>query len=310
VSRAGALALALAAGVAGFLLGRAWKGPSDRADLRSGVLAPRMVEVEPERYARLQERVARAESLAAENERLQTTLRALRPGTDTEGAGPAPPPGTRLPDGTIVGGARWPKLTTTAALGFLDGMVARFFSEANLSPAQEEKLRGEMEQRIDEVLQVAADFVNGDTTGDQAYDALEGIAKDSREMLHGVLDEEQFGVYRRFESELVGFVHDNVVNNEMAALRKELSLDSAQEQRVREVVEERYRRVQERLHAPIPHMFFKPLRRESDGDIYQETAQQIAEYLTPEQAALFAAAEGKAATSLYDYRSLLVPKTR
>jgi hypothetical protein len=157
-------------------------------------------------------------------------------------------------------------------------------------------------------MQTAADFVNGDLTADQAYAALDTIATDSRAMLATVLDDKQIGVYRNFEKQMTGFVHNNVVTNEMATLRKELDLDPEQEKKVRAIVEERYRRVQGRLNAPLPNMFFKPMRRERDRDIYAQTGDEIRRFLRPEQVAAFDQVESKAPTALYAYRTLLIPK--
>jgi len=187
-------------------------------------------------------------------------------------------------------------------------MVQRFFREANLTETQRQRLRAEIETRVGQVMQNVADFVNGDLTADQSYDALNTIAIQSRAMLSTVLDQKQYAVYERFEKEMGGFVHDNVVTNEMATLRKELDLDPAQEKRVRAIVEERDRRVRDRLNAPLPNMFFKPMRRESDKDIYTETGEAIRGLLRPEQAVAFDEVEIRAPTALFAYRSLLIPR--
>jgi hypothetical protein len=312
VRRAGVVAIALLAGATGYLVGRGWGGAAGRSDGRSDY-AParterRRIELPPEEYAALQQRVARVDALEAQNERLRARIEKLRregAATDEDGAAP----GSRRPDGTIVGGARWSKMTTTMALGFLDNMVEAFFREANLTEDQRQRLRQEMEKRVGEVMQTAADFVNGDITADQAYEFLDSIARDSRAMLTTVLDEKQLSIYGRFEKGMVNFVHTNVVTNEMATLRKELHLDRDQEKKIRRVVEERYRRVQERLNAPIPNMFFKPMRRERDRDVYRETGEMIRAFLRPEQAAAFDVVERKSPTALYEYRSLLIPRT-
>ncbi|MHC4818958.1 MAG: hypothetical protein ACYTF8_12980 [Planctomycetota bacterium] len=295
------------AGVAGYLLGSRDAAGHTREETEYRKPRPprRLIEIPAEELARVQQQVARTDALEAENERLRERLDRLEPDAAQD---EELPPGSRRSDGTIVGGARWSKMTTTLALGFLDGMVEQFFAEANLTETQRQRLRAEMEQRVGEVMQTAADFVNGDLTADQSYEALDTIATDSRKMLATVLDEKQLGVYRNFEKEMTGFVHNNVVTNEMANLRKELDLDPAQEKKVRAIVEQRYHRVQDRLSAPLPNMFFKPIRRDRDGDIYTETGQQILAFLRPEQAAAFDQVESKAPTALYAYRSLLIPR--
>jgi hypothetical protein len=295
------------AGVAGYLLGsrdgRARTG--EWTEFRRRRPTRRLVEIPADELARVQQRVARADALEDENERLRLRLDRLEPDAARDAE---PPAGSRRPDGTIVGGARWSKMTTTLAAGFLDGMVEQFFREANLTEDQRQRLRAEMEVRVGQVMQTAADFVNGDATADQAYDTLNTIAVESRAMLGTVLDPKQYAVYQRFEKQMVGFVHDNVVNNEMATLRSDLDLDPAQEKKVRAIVEERYRRVQERLNAPLPNMFFKPMRRARDRDIYADTGDRIREFLRPEQVAAFDVVEGKAPTALYAYRNLLIPR--
>ena len=312
MNKAIVIAIALLTFVGGFFVGKSQRDHGGRAEGREAGARERrersrMVELEPDLFADLQQRVARAEAVEEENRRLATRLREFAPDPVHEGELPV---GSRRPDGTIVGGAKWSKMTTTLALGFLSGKVSEFFAEANLTESQQRRLRAELEKRVDEVMQNAADFVNTDITADQAYDSLDGIAADSRKMLAGVLDDKQLAIYREFEKGMVGLVHKNVVNNEMTALRKGLRLDSEQEKQVRAVVEERYRRVQDRLNAPIPNMFFRPMRRERDRDIYEQTGARIGEYLRPEQAASFALAEENANDALYEYRSLLIPNSR
>jgi len=301
------VACVVVAGLAGYLLGSRDGGRRTHEQVEHGRPRPprRLIEIAADELARVHRRVARTDALEAENERLRQRLTRLGPDALEEGELPA---GSRRPDGTIVGGARWSKMTTTLALGFLDGMVERFFREANLTEHQRQRLRAEMESRVGQVMQTAADFVNGDLSADRSYASLATIATESRAMLSTVLDEKQIAVYHRFEKDMVGFVHDNVVTNEMATLRKDLDLDPAQEKKVRAIVEQRYDRVQDRLNAPLPNMFFKPMRREADKDIYAETGKAIRAFLRPEQAAAFDVLEGKAPTALYAYRSLLIPK--
>jgi len=58
------------------------------------------------------------------------------------------------------------------------GKVEEFFREANLTEAQRQRLREEMERRVGEVFQTTADVVNGDVTADQAYEVLDAVATD------------------------------------------------------------------------------------------------------------------------------------
>lgn len=295
------------AGVAGYLLGSRDAAGRTREETEYRRPRPprRLIEIPADEFAEVQQQVARADALEDENTRLRERLQRLEPDT-------APdrelPPGSRRPDGSIVGGARWSKMTMNMALGFLDGKVEQFFRNANLTEAQRQRLREEMDRRVGEVFQATADVVNGDISADQAYEVLEAVATDGRKTVASVLDGKQIQIYRDFEKDMVHLVHSNVVTNEMATLRNELNLDPAQEKQVRAIVEERYRRVQERLNAPMPNMFFKPIRRERDRDIYERTGREIRAFLRPEQAIAFDNVESKAAAALYAYRSLLIPK--
>lgn len=294
------------AGLAGYLLGsRGGGGHTGEHPVYERSRPRRLIEIPADELARVQQQVARTDALEAENQRLRERLERLEPDAAPD---EELPPGSRRRDGTIVGGAHWSKMTISMALGFIEGKLEKFFRDANLTEAQRQRLRKELERRINEVMQTTADFVNGDVTADQAYDVLDGIAADGRKIVAGVLDEKQRGIYHRFEKEMTGLVHDNVVTIEMATLRNELDLDPEQEKMIRAVVEERYRRVQDRLNAPIPNMFFKPLRRERDRDIYAETGVAIRSFLRPEQTTAFDSVESKAAAALYAYRSLLIPR--
>jgi hypothetical protein len=94
----------------------------------------------------------------------------------------------------------------------------------------------------------------------------------------------------------------------MTNLNAELKLDPEQQKHVRRIVTERYQRVQDKHGNPIPNIMFKPIRRATDSEIYDETAIEIRKYLTPDQARRFDREERVAVESLYAYRSFLVPK--
>ncbi len=296
------------AGIAGYLLGsRDGAGRTrEQTEYRRPRAPRRLIEIPADEFAQVQQQVARADALEDENARLRERLARLEPEAPED---EELQPGSRRPDGSIVGGARWSKMTMNMALGFLDGKVEQFFRDANLTETQRQRLREEMERRVGEVFQATADVVNGDLTADQAYEVLDAVATDGRKTVAGVLDEKQLTAYRNFERQMVHLVHSNVVTSEMATLRSELNLDPEQEKRIRTVVEDRYRRVQDRLNAPIPNMFFKAMRRERDRDIYAETGVAIRSFLRPEQAAVFDSVEAGASTALHAYRSLLIPKT-
>ena len=99
-----------------------------------------------------------------------------------------------------------------------------------------------------------------------------------------------------------------IVHNEMATLKSTLRLDSDQEKRVLAIVEQRYAKIDEGSKTPIPNVFFKPLRRESDNPVYEQTADAIREVLTPDQRTKFNAWERGAAQGPYQDRTQLIPK--
>jgi len=297
------VAVALLSGVIGFLIGRG-SPAAERAERRAPpARETAMVEVTPEALAALQEAAARVEKYERQEQAQPTDDAAPAPE-----APPAEEPGTRRADGTIVGGAKWPPATRLLAIGYLSGPVEDFFRKANLTETQKQRLRAELEQRIGDVMQLAADYANGDLDGDKLYDELGKVVTKGRSAATEVLDDRQLGIYSDFEKGIGEFNRSNIVQNEMATLRQELQLDREQERLMKPIIEERYRRVQERFSAPIPNFMFKPIRRDADKDIYEETGKAVREYLTPEQKALFDAADAKAATAIFDYRSLLVPK--
>jgi hypothetical protein len=113
---------------------------------------------------------------------------------------------------------------------------------------------------------------------------------------------------QEFEKGIADFNRTEIVNNEVMTLQRELGLDPEQQRLVRPIVEERYRRVQERFGAPLPNFMFKPIRRAKDDDIYAETGRAIREYLRPEQRSAFDVADAKAATAIFEYRPSLVPR--
>jgi hypothetical protein len=312
-----ALLVALAvvvAGTTGYLVGRSEgreKGrAAPRTDYETARSERRVVTLPADELIQLREYQERSVSLDAEVRALRARLQKLEP-TDAPADQPeALPVGSRRPDGTLVGGARWSPMTQNMALGFLDSWVSGFFLEAELTEDQKQRLRAEMEKRIGDAMQITADFINGDVSPDQAYAFLDALAKDGRKTVGGLLDARQIDLYHKFERGVGGFVHTNVVNTELTTLRKELGLDPEQEKKIRPLVEQRYRLVQERLNAPIPNMFFRPVRRELDDDIYARTGTEIRTHLTPEQAAAFDSVE-KGANNVFDeYRSLLVPKSK
>ena len=89
---------------------------------------------------------------AAEERAARTHTEVREPGGSEGGEKPAPDapevPGTRRPDGTIVGGATWTPIQSRLAIGYLEGQMNLFFADANLTEFQKQKLREEMTQRI------------------------------------------------------------------------------------------------------------------------------------------------------------------
>ncbi|MGH7162896.1 MAG: hypothetical protein ACREID_05385, partial [Planctomycetota bacterium] len=194
------------------------------------------------------------------------------------------------------------------AVGFLDTFLAEFLKEAELTEQQTRAIQALYEQNVRDALQVIADVTNGDLSPDQAYQMFEAMIGAGQTALRAHLDGTQYDVYGKLEKNVKEYIVTNVVSTEMASLRDELRLDGEQQKRVQELIRERYDRVQAKLSSSIPNIFFRPIRRESDRDIYEETARRIKELLRPEQGEAFDRYEQAAAGAYYTNRLLLVPK--
>jgi hypothetical protein len=308
------LACTLLGAVVGFLLGYAGREgfgrtggdratATDRADSRRAPLT--VAEA-----AELQRKARQAEALRAENEALRDQVARLVPSPETEQAAPGEVPGSRRKDGSIVGGARWPPQFMRTATAYVDQMFSQFIKEANLTPEQERRLREGLSVRITDIMQLSADFTNGDLTADELYERAEAVSQVGLEDLINLLDDGQMKVYDKFFGRTKTMIRDQVVHNEMTHLKAELKLDSEQEKHVRRIVNERYQRVQDKHGNPVPNIMFKPIRRAGDSEIYDETAVEIRKYLTPDQTRRFDREERVAVESLFAYRSFLVPKVQ
>ncbi|MHC4956333.1 MAG: hypothetical protein ACYTGZ_21030 [Planctomycetota bacterium] len=308
MSGRGALALALVAAGVGFWAGRATSDRTDRAELRGRAPARETPQARFAAETAAEERVAlmkRLRSAQDETESLRTRLHKYEP---PEGDAEAPPPGTRLPDGTIVGGAMWNSSFQRLAQGFLDSLLTSFIRDAKLSPEQERRVRSLILKRSSKFMQVNADFVNGEIDGEAAYERLEGLSTDLRAQVGEMLNEEQRSNFGNLQQGIRNIMRSQVVHNEMATLKSTLGLDAGQEKKVLAIVEERYKRVEAGISIPIPNVFFKPLRRERDATIYEETADAIRAVLSADQAARFNQLEAKAPSATFQYRPQLVPK--
>jgi hypothetical protein len=297
----------LLAGAAGFLLGRATPGSFLRGDGRPEVKerssVRRLVQLPAEEAYDLRAKAMRSEALEKENARLRAEAEKLRPPAEEE-----LPVGSRRPDQSIVGGARWSEDFMRMATGFLDSLIDQFIAEADLTPEQERRLRARVRQNVRNIMGVTAEYTNGDLDGDLVYERPEIYMAEGQRFVDGLLNEEQHATYQRFLKDVNGQINHWIVNDEMASLRAELNLDPEQAKHVQAIVEERYRLVQERVRMAIPNVMFKPIRREKDREIYEESAKAIRGYLTPEQAVAFDRAENKALSAPHLFRNMLVPK--
>ena len=194
------------------------------------------------------------------------------------------------------------------AIGFLEDQVNMFFADANLTDYQKQQLKAEMEQRITDLMQLAADHANGDIDAEKVYESIETLAATTRANVAQMLDERQLVKMQDFERGMVQFNRNNIISNEMTTLRQELKLDPEQERMIRPIVEDRYRRVQEKISTPIPNFMFKTIRRKSDAPIYEETSRAMRQYLRPEQRAAFDATDAALANAIFGFRPSLVPK--
>jgi hypothetical protein len=187
-------------------------------------------------------------------------------------------------------------------------MLLEFLKEADLSTEQEKRVRAELQQRVRDVMQLTADYTNGDLDGDAFYDAAAAAGDAGNASLRSFLDEGQAGVLDRFHARLTTYVGSYIVSGEVANMRSRLRLDPDQERKITAIVKERYRRVQEGIPVPIPNVMMKPIRRSADEPIYRETGDRIRALLTPDQAALFDDVERTQTEQIYEFRSNLVPK--
>lgn len=247
----------------------------------------------------------RLREMRKENEQLRERLAIHEPETPDEQSAE---PGTRLADGTIVGGARWNEGFNRLATGFLDTMLSNFIRDAQLSPQQERRVRSLILKESANFLQVSADFTNGDIDGEEAYEQLEGLSADLRSKVGEMLDDEQRANFGNLQRGIRTMLRDQIVHNEMATLKSTLRLDSDQEKKILAIVRGRYRRVEDKTNIPIPNVFFKPLRRDSDKPIYDETADAIRAVLDAEQIVNYDRFEAAAPQAPFQYRSQLVSK--
>jgi len=247
----------------------------------------------------------RLRELRKENEQLREQLTTDSPPTGEE---PEAEPGTRLADGTIAGGARWNDGFNRLATGFLDTMLSRFIRDAKLSPQQERRVRSLILKESGKFLQVNADFTNGDIDGEEAYEQLEGLSADLRSKVGEMLDNEQRANFGNLQTGIRSMLRDQIVHNEMATLKSTLRLDSEQEKKILAIVRDRYQRVEDKVNIPIPNVFFKPLRRDSDKPIFDETAEAIRAVLDAEQVVNYDRFESEAPKAPFAYRSQLVAK--
>ena len=307
------LVFVLTAGAIGFLAGylardsggRAMRG-TERTDIRMGSRPAALTVTEA---MELERRARQAEALVEENTALKRRVAQLEQAAGPDTGEEALAPGSRREDGSSVGGARWPAPFVRTATAYVDRMFSQFIDEAGLTPAQEQRLRSELTVRIGQMMQLSADYTNGDLDADGLYDRISELASQGQAGIDNLLDDAQVKVYDKFFRKTRTMIRGQVVNNEMINLKAELKLDSEQERHVRRIVEARYQRVEERHGNPVPNLMFKPIRREADRDIYDETAEGIRSYLRPDQLRRFEAADREAATVHMAYRSFLVPGT-
>jgi hypothetical protein len=190
----------------------------------------------------------------------------------------------------------------------LDNFFQKFLDEADLTPEQAQRLKADMDASTREAMQVMADFINGDLDADRAYESFSAMAATGREMLRRELDDRRYALYRKFEADVTDYFGAQVASTEVATLREELGLDAEQERTVAAVVRERYARIQGELGHVIPNFMFRPIRREKDAAIYDETGRRISELLRPEQQEAFRRHEQEPHRSIHSARPYLVPK--
>jgi len=152
------------------------------------------------------------------------------------------------------------------------------------------------------------DVVNGDVEPDAAYEGYAGMATEGYRRLREVLDSEQFAIFERFEKGMRDWNVGNVVSGDVQMLRSRLDLDREQEKLIAPLVRERYEQVQAQIPFPLPNLLFRPVRRNADRLVYEESARKIRAHLRPDQAAAFDALEADPHADLFRFRSQLVPR--
>ena len=259
------------------------------------------VRLDAEEAMDLRRRAHEAETLRKEGERLRAELADLKRKHE-------PKPGARREDGSIVGGAKWGRTFHLLMSSFIESRLSQFIREAQFSPNQERRFRRLVDTQLDQMVAITADFTNGDIDGATAYERLEAAYRDGEKLLAASLNDDQMNVYRRFEKDVRGIIHDQVVHNELAGIKTAAGLDIEQEKQVLAILDRRYREVGDKLPLPLPNIMLKPIRRPQDQAIYDATARAIQAVLRPEQLAAFKAFEDAAPKLPFVHRGMLVPK--
>ena len=218
--------------------------------------------------------------------------------------------GTRRPDGTIAGGARWSNAILLPSLAFLEGYLERFLVEAEIREDQKEAVRASYERVSRMAMQGMADYINADEDADKLYEKFDDMFQRENTQFEALLTPEQYKKYGEFVHVFARDINEGVIRNEIQNLRVRLDLDPEQERVITGIVRERYEAVGAKLRHGIPNMFFKAVRRQADQAIYDETAQRIREHLRPGQAGPFdkLEKEGTGPGAFESYRKTLVPK--
>ncbi len=211
--------------------------------------------------------------------------------------------------GVPAGGARWANAILLPSLAFLETYLKRFLTAANIREDQEEAVRASYERVSRMAMQGMADYVNANEDADKLYEKFEDMFQKENAQFESLLEPEQYKKYGEFVGVFSKEINEGVIRNEVQNLRVHLELDPEQERVIARIVRERYDAIGGKLTHGIPNMFFKPVRRQADQSIYEETARRIREHLRPGQIGTFDKLEkqGGVPAAFESYRQSLVP---
>ena len=130
----------------------------------------------------------------------------------------------------------------------------------DLTKDQQTRLREEVRRNAPRFVQLTADFLKGDLTGDQVFERAQTQVAEVEKTVRSMLGDEQYAVFERYKDSVRGILKTQLLHGELAAHKSELDLDPEQEARIKALLDERYSRIQERVGIPLPNVLLQPIR--------------------------------------------------